>query len=337
MATDMPPQQPTLSEVAERAGVSRAVASRAINDAPNVSRAKREAVRRAVRELGYTPNRTARALATRRTGTVVLAISGDDPELFADPFFAQAVVGISAALEETSLHLILCLATTAHGQQRLKSLLDTRGVDGVMLMAMRGDDPAVRIALAATLPVVFGGRPLCVEPEFYVDADNIGGARRATEHLIRTGRTRIATIGGLPDTEVAEARCRGYREAMTMAGLEPYPPEPADFNESGGAAAMHRLLESHPDLDAVFAANDNMAAGAVRVLREAGRSVPKDVAVVGFDDLPIACQTTPQLTTVHQPIRAMGEEMVRMLIALLAGRRPTPLILPTRLVVRDSA
>ncbi len=336
MPTDQTRRQPTLTEVAERAGVSRAVASRAINDAPHVSRAKRDAVRRAVQELGYTPNRAAQALATRRTGAVVLAVSGDDPEIFADPFFARVVVGISAALEETSLHLVLCLAATAHGQRRLRSLIDTRGVDGMMILAMRGDDPVVRIARDTDLPIVFGGRPLHAEPEWYVDADNVGGARRATEHLISTGRTRIVTIGGLPGTEVAEARCCGYQEAMAIAGLTPYPPEPGDFTEAGGAAAMRRLLAARPDLDAVFAANDNMAVGALRVLREAGHPVPERVAVVGFDDLAVASQATPELTTVRQPVRALGEEMARMLVALLAGRRPTPLILPTRLVVRAS-
>jgi DNA-binding LacI/PurR family transcriptional regulator len=336
MPTNRTRRQPTLTEVAERAGVSRAVASRAINDVPNVSRAKRDAVRRAVLELGYTPNRAAQALATRRTGAVVLAISGDDPEVFADPFFARVVVGISATLEETPLHLVLCLAATVHGQRRLKNLIDTRGVDGMMVMAMRGEDPVARIASSTDLPVVFGGRPLHFEPEWYVDADNVGGARLATEHLIHIGRTRVVAIAGTPDTHVAEARCRGYQEAMTMAGLEPYPVDPADFTEAGGYAAMGRLLRSHPDLDAVFAANDNMAVGALRALREVGRLVPEQVAVVGFDDLAIASQATPQLTTVQQPVRALGEEMARMLVALIGGRRPTPLILPTRLVVRAS-
>jgi DNA-binding LacI/PurR family transcriptional regulator len=206
-----------------------------------------------------------------------------------------------------------------------------------MLLAMRGDDPLVRIANQAQLPVVFGGRPLGFEPEWYVDADNRGGARTATEHLIKIGRTRIAAITGLVDTDVTQARHRGYQEAMTLAGLVPYAVQAGDFTEPSGATAMRALLESHPDLDAVFAANDNMAAGALRVLREAGRSVPAEVAVVGFDDLAIASQATPRLTTIRQPIQALGREMVRILVALLAGREPSSVILPTRLVVRESA
>jgi DNA-binding LacI/PurR family transcriptional regulator len=337
MTTDIPRRQPTLDEVAERAGVSRTAASRVINDAPHVSRAKRDAVHKAIRELGYTPSRTARALATQRTGVVAFALSGDDPALFADPFFAQVIVGISAALEDTELHLLLCLAAADRGQARFKNLLRTRGVDGIMVMALQGDDPLVRIVEESGLPTVYGGRPLHGEPSSYVDADNRGGARLATEHLIGLGRTRIAAISGLPDTNVGQTRHRGYTEALALAGMSPYAVEVGDFTEASGAAAMAALLDAHPDLDAVFAANDNMAAGALRILRDRGRRVPQDVAVVGFDNLAIATYTQPRLTTINQPIRALGREMARMLITLLGDERPSPLILPTGLVARDSA
>ncbi|GAA4244830.1 LacI family DNA-binding transcriptional regulator [Dactylosporangium darangshiense] len=328
---------PTLDQVAERAGVSRTAASRVINNAPNVSRATRDAVERAIRDLGYHPNRTARALATSRTDTVALAISGERPEIFADPFFAQVIVGVSEAIEETDLHLMLCLATSVRGQTRLRHLLDRRGVDGMMVMALRGDDPLARIAEQSGLPTVFGGRPLRGEPHWFVDADNAGGARLAVEHLIAQGRRRIVMINGQTDTNVNDTRRRGYLEALTLAGLASAGTADGDFTEPSGHAATAALLAGRPDLDAVFAANDNMAAGALRALREAGRRVPDDVAVIGFDDLAIAEQTDPPLTTVHQPVRALGRELARMLVLALAGREPTPLLLPTRLVVRGSA
>jgi DNA-binding LacI/PurR family transcriptional regulator len=337
MAAVTPRRQPTLDEVAERAGVSRSAASRVINKAPHVSRTTRDAVERAVKELGYLPNRTARALATQQTGIVALAVSHDDPQLFADPFFAQVIVGVSAALEDTDLHLLLCLASSGRGRSRLENLLHTRGVDGILLMALRGDDPLTHIVRRAGVPAVYGGRPLHFEPQFYVDSDNAGGARLATEHLIRLGRTRIVTIAGQMCTDAGAARHRGYREAMVIAGLTPHGTVEADFTEAGGAAAMKTLLDEHPDLDAVFAASDNMAAGALRVLSDAGRSVPGDVAVVGFDDLGIAERTDPPLTTVHQSIQGLGREMTRMLIGLIAGQERTSIILPTSLVVRDSA
>jgi DNA-binding LacI/PurR family transcriptional regulator len=337
MALSTPRRQPTLDEVAERAGVSRSAASRVINNAPYVSRSTREAVEKAIKELGYRPNRTARALATRQTGIVALALSHDDPALFADPFFAQVIVGVSAVLEDTDMHLLLCLASSGRGRSRLTNLLHARGVDGIMLMALQGDDPLIDIVGQTGLPVVHGGRPLHVEPQWYVDSDNVGGARLATEHLLALGRTRVVTIAGQMDTRVGQARHRGYREAVIMAEHRPYGMAEGDFTEAGGAAAMKELLDRHPDLDGVFAASDKMAAGALRVLADAGRAVPDDVAVVGFDDLDIAAQTDPPLTTVHQPIQALGREMARMLLGLIAGERPTSLLLPTTLVRRASA
>jgi DNA-binding LacI/PurR family transcriptional regulator len=205
-------------------------------------------------------------------------------------------------------------------------------------MALREEDPLTRIAEEeARMPVVFGGRPVGSAPRWYVDVDNVGGAREATEHLVSRGRTRVVALCGRLDTEAGRARYQGYRDAMLGAGLEPLPPQEGDFTESSGAAAMAAVLEKRPDVDGVFAASDNMAAGALRTLREAGRQVPADVAVVGFDDLTAAQIADPPLTTVHQPIEALGREMARMLVALLDGQDPTPLILPTRLVVRASA
>ncbi|MEU1853386.1 LacI family DNA-binding transcriptional regulator [Streptomyces sp. NPDC019990] len=337
MAEAVPRRQPTLEEVAARAGVSRSVASRVLNNAPHVSPAKREAVVRAVRQLGYVPNPTARALATRQTGAAALVVSGEDPSIFADPFFAQVIVGASQALEEADLHLMLCLAASERGRKRVEELLRSRGADGVMLMALRAGDPLAVTADEAEMPVVFGGLPVGSTPRWYVDVDNVGGARAATEHLVSLGRTRVAAICGRLDTEAGRARYRGYRDALLAAGLDPLPPQRGDFTESSGAAAMAALLANAPDLDAVFAANDNMAAGALRTLRAAGRAVPADVAVVGFDDLTVAQVADPPLTTVQQPITALGREMARMLVTLINGHDPTPLILPTRLVTRASA
>ncbi|MFC4150074.1 LacI family DNA-binding transcriptional regulator [Micromonospora mangrovi] len=332
-----PPRRPTLAEVAERAGVSRSAASRVINNAQYVSGAKRKAVERAVRELGYVPNPTARALVTRQVGAVVLAVSHDDPAALADPFYVQVMVGVSAALSKSEFELMLVLADSQQGQQRLQRVLRSGRADGVMIVAVRGDDLLGRLSGATAVPVVYCGRPLGAEPRWYVDADNRGGARLATEHLIGTGRRHVAAIIGPLDTEVAVVRHSGFREAMAVAGLDPGMVEAGDFSEESGAAAMTRLLAAHPLIDGVFAASDNMAAGALRALRAHGRSVPGDVAVVGFDDLMISRHTDPTLTTVHQPIRQLGHEMARMLLAVIDGDDPSPLILPTRLVVRDSA
>ncbi|MEU9060901.1 LacI family DNA-binding transcriptional regulator [Streptomyces sp. NPDC048430] len=328
---------PTLDEVAERAGVSRTAASRAINNVPHVSRAKRDAVERAVRELGYVPNPTARALATRKVGAVVLAASSDEAGLFADPFFAEVIVGVSAALEQTDLELILLLANTPRGRERLQQMIRSRRADGIMLMALRGDDPLGRLAEEAGMPVVFGGLPLTGEPRWYVDADNRGGARLAAEHFVRTGRTRPVMITGQVNTRVSVAREQGFAEGLTLAGVPLLDVASGAFQEEGGSEAMEQLLDAHPQLDAVFAASDGMAIGALQTLRRRGRQVPEDVSVIGFNDLAGARHTNPPLATVHQPVRALGHEMARMLVSAIDGQDPSPLILPTRLTVRESA
>jgi DNA-binding LacI/PurR family transcriptional regulator len=184
---------------------------------------------------------------------------------------------------------------------------------------------------------VHGGRSLDRTPQWYVDADNRGGARQAVEYLISLGRQRIATITGQQDMHVGVNRYLGYREALALAGLGDERVAHGDFGEASGAAGMTALLDEHPDLDAVFVASDAMAAGALRVLRERGRDVPGDIAVVGFNDIVTAQHTQPALTTVRQPIEALGREMTRMLVRLINGERPTSLILPTELVIRDSA
>ncbi|MFC1401188.1 MULTISPECIES: LacI family DNA-binding transcriptional regulator [Streptacidiphilus] len=329
-------RQPTLDEVAERAGVSRGTVSRVINDRHHVSAKARLAVQSAIAELGYVPSMAARSLASQRRGAVVLAISSDDPALFANLFFAEVIAGVNAVIEETDLQLLLVLAASERGRSRLARILQSRGADGVMLLALRENDPLAKVAEAGGVPVVHGGRPLDGTPRWYVDADNRGGARQAVEHLVATGRSRIATVTGPQDLNAGVSRYLGYREAMALAGLSDHRVAHADFTEAGGAAATSRLLDEHPDLDAVFVASDAMAAGALGVLRERGRTVPGDVAVVGFNDVRAAQHTRPALTTVRQPIIALGREMTRMLVRLIDGEEPTPLILPTELVVRES-
>lgn len=328
---------PTLDEVALRAGVSVGTVSRVINNRQHVSTKARQAVESAVAELGYVPNVAARSLASQRRGAVVLAISSDDPALFANLFFAEVITGVNAVIEETDLELLLVLAASERGRARLARILKSRGADGVMLLALRENDPLAKVAEAGGVPVVHGGRPLDRAPRWYVDADNRGGARQAVEYLISTGRRAIATVTGPQDMHAGVSRYLGFREAVALAGLKDHRVAHADFSEAGGAAAMARLLDEHPDLDAVFVASDVMATGALRVLRERGRAVPEDVAVVGFNDILTARHTQPALTTIHQPIVALGREMTRMLVRVLAGEEPTPLILPTELVIRGSA
>ena len=329
------PGRPTLDAVAARAGVGRGTASRVLNGSSQVSPRAREAVEAAIAELGYVPNRAARALVTQRTDSVALVVSESEERVFGEPFFAGVVRGINAALLETPMQLWLAMAQSSEQRARVEHHLTDQHVDGVLLLSLHDADPLPQLLEQRGMPTVLGGAAgRSPATRHIVDMDNVGGARQAVDHLLGLGRRRIATIAGPQDMEVGRCRLDGYRAACS-GDLIAY----GDFSEASGVAAMHGLLQRAPDLDAVFVASDLMACGALRVLRQAGRRVPEDVAVVGFEDAPVAKQTDPQLTTVHQPVEEMGRRMVDMLIARIR-REPiadSHVLLDTHLVRRGSA
>jgi DNA-binding LacI/PurR family transcriptional regulator len=337
---------PTLEQVAALAGVSRATVSRVVNGSPRVSPAVRAQVERAVAKLGYVPNRAARSLVTRRADSVALVVSEPHARFFSEPFFAGVVRGVSAALAETGVQLLLLIAQDLPDRGRLERYVVGGHVDGVLLASLHGDDPLPAILERAGVPAVLVGRPADravdrAAPASYVDADNRGGASMAVDHLAARGRRRIATITGPPDMGVGVDRLDGYRDGLALAGLAGAGElvETGDFTEEGGAAAMARLL-ARPGrpVDAVFAASDLMAAGALRALRAAGRRVPDDVAVVGFEDSAVARYAQPPLTTVRQPIEEMGRQATRLLLAKVAGQAGgMHLVLDVELIVRASA
>jgi DNA-binding LacI/PurR family transcriptional regulator len=331
---------PTLEQVAALAGVSRATVSRVVNGSPKVSPGVRAQVERAVAKLGYVPNRAARSLVTRRADSVALVVSEPHSRFFSEPFFAGMVRGVSAALAETGVQLLLLIAQELADRARLERYVIGGHVDGVLLASLHGDDPLPGSLERAGVPVVLVGRPAGTAPASWVDADNRGGARKAVDHLVRGGRRRIATIAGPQDMGVGLDRLDGYRDGLAAAGLAAAElVEAGDFTEEGGAEAMGRLLgRPGPPVDAVFAASDLMGAGALRALRAAGRRVPEDVAVVGFEDSAVARYAQPPLTTVRQPIEEMGRQATRLLLAKVAGQAGgMHLVLDVELVVRSSA
>jgi DNA-binding LacI/PurR family transcriptional regulator len=330
----------TLEDVAARAGVSRATASRVVNGSPRVSEAARRAVEAAIDELGYAPNRAARSLAADRSESIALVVSEPGVRLFADPFFAPATLGVTGVLEPTRYQLVLALAHTEAGHQRLERHLLHGGVDGVLVMSGRAGDPLPGRLAEAGIPTVVAGRPPDGVAVGYVDADNVGGACRAVRLLIERGRRRIGTVAGPPDMVPGVDRRTGWEKALVAAGRAPDPDlvAAADFTRAGGEAATRRLLERHPDLDGLFVASDLMALGALDALRAAGRRVPDDVAVVGFDDTELARSADPPLTTVRQPLEQLGAAMAQLLLDQLErGAPPAGVVLDTDLVVRASA
>uniref|UniRef100_A0AAU3H0S2 LacI family transcriptional regulator n=1 Tax=Streptomyces sp. NBC_01401 TaxID=2903854 RepID=A0AAU3H0S2_9ACTN len=338
--------RPTLEEVAARAGVGRGTASRVINGSPRVSAQTREAVEAAVAELGYVPNRAARALAGNRTDAIALVVPESESRFFAEPYFSDIVRGVGAALADTEMQLLLTLAGNDRERRRLAQYLTAHRVDGVLLVSVHADDPLPDLLEQLGMAAVISGRRHAAETLPSVDSDNFEGARAAVDHFIARGRRSIATITGRLDVYGAQRRLDGYRKAVAAAGLDPDERliAPADFSEESGARAMRELLKRRPDVDAVFAASDVMAAGARQVLRESGRRIPDDVALIGFDDSAVARHMDPPLTSVRQPIEEMGRTMTRVLLQEIAKRASgdttqerTRIVLPTELVVRESS
>ncbi|GAA4596541.1 LacI family DNA-binding transcriptional regulator [Planotetraspora phitsanulokensis] len=330
-------KRPTLEAVAARAGVSRATVSRVVNGETTVTPGIRDAVLRAVNELGYVPNLAARSLVTQRTDSVALVVSEPPTRVFSDdPMFSTVIRSASAELEAADKQVVLMLVgdRTSHG--RVERYLTGGHVDGVMLISMHGADPIPAALARMRVPVVSYGRPAVNIALPYVDNDNVGGAEAAVRHLLDRGRRRIATIAGPPDMIAGQDRLTGYRTVLRDSDRRSIVAV-GDFTRESGATAMRQLLRDDPGLDAVFAANDLMAIGALRALREAGRRVPDDVAVVGFDDIEAASYAEPPLTTVRHPFPEQAAAMVTLLLALLKGQPAVPIILPTRLIVRESA
>jgi len=333
--------RPTLEEVAVRAGVGRGTVSRVINGSPRVSDRAKAAVEAAIAELGYVPNRAARALAGNRTDAIALVIPEPETRLFAEPYFSDIIRGIGAELADTDMQLLLTLIRTPKERARFAQYLAAHRVDGVLLVSVHEDDPLPDLLEQLEMPAVLNGRRSDLESVSYVDADNVGGARAAVAHLLERGRRAVATITGPLDMYVARSRLDGYRQAVREAGADGSEElvVAGDFTEEGGRRAMRELLARRPDVDGVFAASDLMAAGARAVLREAGRAVPDDVALVGFEDSAIARHMDPPLTSIRQPTEEMGRTMARVLLEEIAERAAVRrhVVLATELVRRESA
>jgi LacI family transcriptional regulator len=327
-----------LEQIAKLSGVSRSTVSRVINNDPNVSVATREKVMQVVKRVNYTPNAAARGLAAGRTHVLGLVIPTGVAALFTDPYFPILIQGVSSACNAREYSVMLWLAEPEYERRQIRQIMYSGLVDGVIVSSMLLNDSLVQALFEGDLPFMLVGRHPTDKRASYVDADNIGGAREAVTHLLRLGRTRVATITGPQNMTAGVDRLTGYLAALRARGLvsDPSLIAEGDFTEASGYRAMQQLLACQPD--AIFAGSDIMAIGAMRALREAGLRVPEDVAVVGFDDVPQAARVEPPLTTVRQPIHRLGATTVDSLLDLISYPDSTPrrIVLPTELVVRAS-
>jgi DNA-binding LacI/PurR family transcriptional regulator len=279
-------------------------------------------------------------LAGHRSDTIALVVTESSVRLFADPFFAGTTLGITAALAATPYQLVLLMTQTDADRDRTVRHLVRGGTDGALVVSARADDPLAGRLAEAGVPCVVAGRPPGGAAVGYVDADNVGGARLAVAHLLAGGRRRIGTVAGPADMVPGADRRTGWAKALRDAGVHPADAlaAEADFTRAGGEAATRALLARCPDLDGLFVASDLMALGALDALRAAGRRVPGDVALVGFDDTELARSADPPLTTVRQPIELLGTAMAHLLLDQVEqGAAPSGVVLQTELVVRASA
>ncbi|WP_084038189.1 LacI family DNA-binding transcriptional regulator [Demequina sp. NBRC 110053] len=330
-------RKPTIRDVAATAGVSRGTVSRVINGGHWVSPAAREAVERAIETTGYYANHHARSLATGRADSIAFLLTEPTQLLFDDPTFSILLRGAAEAASKRHKTLVLLLAGTDEERRNVAHFVGARHVDGVLLISSHERDPMLDTLIASGVPTVACGLPLGHQDDVVtVSIDEVGAAREAVRHLRGSGRQRIAFIAGPPDTPGGKYRLVGYREELG-ASLDSALVDEGDYSTASGAAAMERILERAPDVDAVFAASDRMAAGAIQTLRRHGKDVPGDVAVVGFDDSGLAERLDPPLTTMRQPFDQISEQMVESLTSLASGKPATSTTLPATLVRRATA
>jgi len=329
----------TLEDIAREAGVSRSTVSRVVNDQPNVREDVRQRVWEVIQQRGYHPNVAARALASQRSQMLGLVLPRSVSSFFTDPYFPHLTQGIAQACNQFDYTLSLFLVSTKEDEDKIFPRLSRQGLmDGILLQSGQLGEQLIERLVNSNVPLVIAGRPFETEGISYIDVDNVGAAAGAVEHLIKLGRQRIATISGQPGSTVSIDRLAGYRRALQAAGrnFDDALIVEGDFTESGGYAAMEQLLPARPD--AVFAASDLMAIGAMRAARDAGLRVPDDMAFVGFDDLPIANMLDIPLTTVRQPVAEFGFKAVEVLIDLIEnGIKPArQIIMDTTLIIRES-
>jgi LacI family transcriptional regulator len=322
----------TLKDLARLAKVSTVTVSNVLNQRPNVSRETRVRVMDAVRRTGYTANLAARGLAGGRTNILGVLV----PDL-STQYLGEIVRGVSAEVRNVGMEMLISTALNTNSERNQLHLLQ-HITDGLILILPHTDDDEIQILEQEGVPIVMVDHRGSTIKLPAVDVDNYTGSRQATEYLLSLNHTRVGFVAGLHAASLT--RLRGYKEALLNAGI-PFDKTlvvQGDFSQPGGFTATTKLLALVKPPTAIFAANDESAFGAIEAIKEHGLRVPNDISVIGFDDIPMASQVFPPLTTVRQPLAEMGVAAVRMMIAKLRGVEPPSnrITLPTELVVRET-
>ncbi|WP_250445947.1 LacI family DNA-binding transcriptional regulator [Actinotalea sp. C106] len=334
------PRRATIRDVALEAGVSRGTVSRVLNGEPYVSAQAREAIEKAVARVGYVPNSAARNLATRRSQAIGFIVHEPHELFLEDPNIGAILLGANRVLSGSDHQMVSLVIDSERDSRRVARYLSGGFVDGAVVVSARQDDTLLTTISRLGIPATLVGRPPATSRVPWVGIDNKGAARAITEHLISTGRRRVGMIAAALDRDSGSDRLAGFREALGPAFDRRLVVENQLYEYTAGRTGMIELLEREPEVDGVFAASDAIAAGVLDALRAAGRRVPEDVGVVGFDDSSWALRCQPLLTTVHQPARLLGEAAAASVLAQLRGTAtddPAGGLLETHVVVRESA
>jgi DNA-binding LacI/PurR family transcriptional regulator len=330
----------TIADIARLAGVSKATVSRALNDSPLIGAETKERVRAIAREHRFQMNDSARRLSLRQSRVVALVgypykFGHDAPP---DAFMLELMSGIFTGLNAKGYDLLM-VQVAPRSTDWIADYLESGRVDGFVLMAASCTESHLHALAAAKAPFILWGVGPGRLPYCSVNGDNVAGGRTATEHLLGSGRTRIAFLGGPQKAAEVGDRYAGYEAALREAGREVDPAlvVHGDYSPASGAAAVRTLLEQAPDLDAVFVNSDLMAIAAMEELREQGRRIPEDVAVVGYDDVALAAHSDPPLTTIRQNPSLAGRLLAEHLVEHLRTGVVTNVSIPAQLVVRKSA
>lgn len=329
----------TIADIARLAGVSKSTVSRALNDSPLISEETKAHIRDLARQHSFQINAPARRLSMKQSRTIAFVTHAYHKDFsVADLFGLEIMGGISAGLASREYDLLV-IHVNPHDTKWAHQYFDTGRVDGFILMTSTHKQTHVKALLELGAPFIIWGIPRAKQKYCSVTGDNFNGGRYATEYLVSINRKRIGFIGGPADDLEVMHRQAGYESALKEAGREVEPAllEYGNFSNTSGGEAMQRLLDSVPDIDAVFVNSDLMAIAAMDVIRESGRSVPQDIAVVGYDDLSIAEHSNPPLTTIRQNIALAGKLLAQNLIDYLQTGMVTNVSIPVELIIRKSA
>ncbi|MCK0115944.1 MULTISPECIES: LacI family DNA-binding transcriptional regulator [Isoptericola] len=327
----------TVHDVAAHAGVSRGTVSRALNGTGYVSAEARARIEAAIAEVGYVRNNAARNLVMRKTWAIGFVVHEPHQLFLEDPNIGGILLGTNAVVAEADHQLVVLVVDSDDDAARVSSYLRGGFVDGAVLVSARSHDQVADAVEQIGLPAAFVGHPEGRPSIPYVGIDNRSAARALTTRLVETGRRRIGMLASALDRDSGADRLAGFTEALGDRFDERLVVADPLYSYRAGVDTMTELLRREPALDGVFAASDAVAAGAIEALRTAGRTVPGDVGVVGFDDSAWALRCNPPLSTVHQPAAEMGRAAATLVLEQLAGRTPSSVTLPTDVVWRASA